>query len=83
MAQSDALYESLTAEENPTFFGEMKGMAKQQLQAEIAKVAQVVDLTNTLSKRVGEYSRGMKRRLSLAIALLNTNHILKMTCKIG
>ncbi|KRL81762.1 ABC transporter related [Ligilactobacillus equi DSM 15833 = JCM 10991] len=70
MAQSDALYENLSAQENLMFFGKMRGIKTAALQAEIEYVAQVVDLTNHLSKRVSGYSGGMKRRLSLAIAML-------------
>lgn len=70
MAQTDALYESLTGRENLTFFGRMKLISSTQLKAEITHVSQVVDLTDDLDKRVAGYSGGMKRRLSLAIALL-------------
>ncbi len=70
MAQSDALYEALSGQENLVFFAELKGLSKQDLAAEIAHVAQVVDLTEHLDKPVSGYSGGMKRRLSLAIALL-------------
>lgn len=72
MAQNDALYEALTGQENLAFFGTMKGVSKAELSAEIAHVAQVVDLTVDLKRRVSGYSGGMKRRLSLAIALLGT-----------
>lgn len=48
----------------------MKDVAKKELQKEIEYVAEVVDLTNYLDKKVSGYSGGMKRRLSLAIALL-------------
>lgn len=70
MAQSDALYESLSGQENLEFFGQMKGVTGKRLQQEIAHVSAVVDLTNDLDQRVKDYSGGMKRRLSLAIALL-------------
>lgn len=72
MAQNDALYEALTGQENLAFFGVMKGVRKNELSAEIAHVAEVVDLTADLKRRVSGYSGGMKRRLSLAIALLGT-----------
>lgn len=66
MAQSDAFYESMTARENLRFFGYMKDVAKKELPKEIEYVAEVVDLTNYLDKKVLGYSGGMKRRLSLA-----------------
>ncbi|TYC49035.1 ABC transporter ATP-binding protein [Weissella muntiaci] len=70
MAQSDALYEQLTAKENLIFFGQMKGLKKQELNAEVTRVAEVVKLTDDLNNKVEGFSGGMKRRLSLALALL-------------
>ena len=76
MAQSDALYEALSGQENLEFFGQLKGLSKRDLTAEIAHVAQVVDLTEHLNKTVSGYSGGMKRRLSLAVALLGNPQLL-------
>ena len=76
MAQSDALYEALSGQENLEFFGQLKGLSKRDLTVEIAHVAQVVDLTEHLNKTVSGYSGGMKRRLSLAIALLGNPQLL-------
>lgn len=76
MAQDDALYDALSGAENLRFFGRMKGVAKAQISEQIAHVAAVVDLTADLSKRVAGYSGGMKRRLSLAIALLGDPELL-------
>lgn len=76
MAQSDALYETLSGQENLEFFSEMKGITGQQLHQEITHVSNVVDLTDDLQQRVQNYSGGMKRRLSLAIALLGQPELL-------
>lgn len=76
MAQSDALYEDMTARENLQFFGKMKGLTKHHLTDQIDYVAHVVDLTNDLDKFVSGFSGGMKRRLSLAIALLGNPRLL-------
>lgn len=76
MAQSDALYEQLTGRENLQFYADMKELTKTTAEQQIKHVTQVVDLTKALDKRVSGYSGGMKRRLSLAIALLGFNQIL-------
>lgn len=76
MAQSDALYETLTAKENLAFFAQLKGVERHQLTAECQRVAKVVDLSNDLTKRVSGFSGGMKRRLSLGIALLGQPQLL-------
>lgn len=76
MAQSDALYDVLTGLENLEFYGQMKGIAKKDLTLQIHHVARVVDLQDHLDKFVSGYSGGMKRRLSLAIALLGNPDLL-------
>ncbi|ERK56471.1 ABC transporter, ATP-binding protein [Gemella bergeri ATCC 700627] len=76
MAQSNALYELLTGYENLKFFGSLKGLTKKELSKDIKKVSAVVDLTAHLKKNVSTYSGGMKRRLSLAIALLGSPKLL-------
>ncbi|WP_081503773.1 ABC transporter ATP-binding protein [Paenisporosarcina sp. TG-14] len=76
MAQSDALYEDLTGYENLSFFASMFLMNKAERNERIAYVTQIVQLENALKKKVGKYSGGMKRRLSLAIALIQNPQIL-------
>ncbi|MFC4409071.1 ABC transporter ATP-binding protein [Chungangia koreensis] len=75
MAQSDALYEDLTAMENLQFFSSLYGLKKSQKQR-IEEVSKIVNLSEDLRKLVSNYSGGMKRRLSLAIALLHDPDIL-------
>lgn len=76
MAQSDSLYSSLSARENLIFFAKMREVKKEDLTSEIDRVSQVVDLKNQLDKKVDNFSGGMKRRLSLAIALLGNPQLL-------
>jgi ABC-2 type transport system ATP-binding protein len=76
MAQSDALYMELTAEENLKFFASLFQMKKAEQQARIAYAAKLVNLSEVLNKRVSTYSGGMKRRLSLAIALVQNPRVL-------
>ena len=76
MAQSDALYETLTAKENLEFFAKIYGLNKSQTAKRINYVLSTVNLTKDMNKLVREYSGGMKRRLSLAIALLANPKIL-------
>ncbi|WAE41862.1 ABC transporter ATP-binding protein [Staphylococcus pasteuri] len=70
MGQTDALYESLSAKENLTFFGHLAELKGEQLKQSIGKNLQLVNLENSLTKTVNTFSGGMKRRLSLAITLL-------------
>ncbi|HTG68124.1 MAG TPA: ABC transporter ATP-binding protein [Candidatus Udaeobacter sp.] len=76
MAQSDALYNELTGKQNLAFFGAMFGLKGAVLQARIQAVSKLVALTDHLNKQAAAYSGGMKRRLSLAIALLHEPQLL-------
>lgn len=76
MSQSDALYMTLSAEENLQFFGTIYGMGRAELKARITEVMELVNLTQDLKKTVQAYSGGMKRRLSLALALLHSPPVL-------
>lgn len=76
MAQADALYNDLTGQENLAFFASLYKLNKDTQKKRIAYAANLVDLTPHLSKKVQNYSGGMKRRLSLAIALIHDPQIL-------
>lgn len=76
MAQSDALYTDLTGKENLEFFASLFKMSKKEKQERIEYVASLVQLTESLCKKVEAYSGGMKRRLSLAISLVHNPKLL-------
>lgn len=76
MAQSDALYTELTGLENLRFFAALYKLNKKEQNKRIAYTTDLVDLTNELKKKVSNYSGGMKRRLSLAIALIQNPEVI-------
>lgn len=76
MAQADALYGELTASENLQFFGAMFGLSGDRLSGRIAASLSTVGLTADAGKLVSHFSGGMKRRLSLAVALLHEPELL-------
>ncbi|MBB6672714.1 ABC transporter ATP-binding protein [Cohnella nanjingensis] len=76
LAQSDALYGELTAKENLQFFASLFGLSGTRRDERIRAAMGVVDLLEHLNKPVNAYSGGMKRRLSLAIALLHEPELL-------
>lgn len=71
MPQADALYPDLTARENLAFFGSIFGLDGRGLQPRIDEVLALVDLSGDGGRLVEHFSGGMRRRLSLAIALLH------------
>lgn len=76
MAQADALYNNLTAEENLQFFAALYEIPRSQQKQRINQVMELVNLSDHLKKQVKQYSGGMKRRLSLAIALIHQPPVL-------
>jgi len=77
MPQSDALYDDLTAEQNLRFFGSLYQMSSKAMDEAIPKALAAVSLENQIGRKtVAAFSGGMKRRLSLAVALLHSPRLL-------
>jgi ABC-2 type transport system ATP-binding protein len=74
--QNLAIYPMLSAYENLEYFGGLQGLNAKALQARIDYCTEVASLQSFLFKRVSQFSGGMKRRLNLAIGLLNQPRIL-------
>jgi ABC-2 type transport system ATP-binding protein len=76
MGQSDALYTELTALENLFFFAQLYGITGKRLKERAQEVLELVGLTSDAKKTVANFSGGMKRRLSLAAALIHEPNLL-------
>lgn len=74
--QSFAFYPNLTAYENLEFFGSLYGLKGKNLKNQIDRVLELTSLSDEASSRARKYSGGYKRRLNLAIGLLNNPSIL-------
>lgn len=72
MIESPSIYGHLTAKENLQILQKIYQCPKTR----IAEVLQLVSLANTGSKKAGNFSLGMKQRLAIAIALLNSPKLL-------
>ena len=66
------LYERLTGRENLRFFADLYGVSP----ARVDDLLKLVDLTSAADRKVKTYSSGMKQRLLVARALVNTPRIL-------
>jgi ABC-2 type transport system ATP-binding protein len=65
------LYKFLDAEETLRFFGSLFGLPPAVITARSAELIDLVGLGHARKRRLGEYSKGMARRLGLAQALIN------------
>lgn len=74
--QTLALYTSLTARDNLSFFGGLYGLRGNRLRRRIEGALRVAGLTDRAGDIVDTFSGGMKRRLNLAVALVHKPSIL-------
>jgi len=73
MAHPSLLYDEMSGMENLAYFAQLYGIADG---SRCAEVIRSVGLDPTLTRPVGQYSQGMRQRMSLARALLNDPKIL-------
>merc|ERR1711920_257812 len=69
--QEDPLWEGISGRKHLLFYGKLKGVPASQLDAKISAMFYRLGFSkDDLTKLAGQYSGGMKRKLSLAIALI-------------
>lgn len=76
MPQDTALYEDVTAAENLRFFGTLNGLRAPELADAIDDMLAFTRLDPDRNRLVGAFSGGMKRRLSLGVAMLHRPDLL-------
>jgi lipooligosaccharide transport system ATP-binding protein len=76
VSQFDTLDPDFTCAENLMVFGRYFGMKKTDIQKRIPKLLDFAALSHKANAKPGELSGGMKRRLSLARALINDPDVL-------
>ena len=67
----------LSAKEHLVLFGTIKGIMVDSLGAEADKRIEEVRLTDSIHKCAGAFSGGMKRRLSVAVALTGNPDVVR------
>lgn len=65
-----ALFDRLTGPETLGFIGQAHGLEKTLIRERAGELLEVMDLTGASNKLVADYSHGMRKKLSLACALL-------------
>jgi len=73
MAHAPLLYDELSGMENLRFFARLYGI---ESDAPLAEAIRRVGLDPGLTRRVGQYSQGMRQRLSLARAIFHSPQLL-------
>ncbi len=75
-AQVPSFYEKLTVVENLKYFGDLYGLSKESLNANIKTLLAMVNLENSSNQLGKNLSGGMERRLDIACALIHNPAVL-------
>ncbi|MBI4861565.1 MAG: ABC transporter ATP-binding protein [Candidatus Riflebacteria bacterium] len=71
LPENPSYYEFLTGEELLLFAADLFGLAGEKSRTRIRYLLERVGLANDGSRRIGQYSKGMRQRIGLAQALIN------------
>ena len=71
LPEESYLYKYLTAEETLDFFGSLFDLSKEERERRIEQLLDMVGMSHARRRRVGEFSKGMARRIGLAQAMIN------------
>lgn len=74
--QDAAVYDGLTGAENLALFGRLSGLTRSALAEGVESALEAAELTSMRDVRAAAYSGGMRRRLSLACALVHAPSVL-------
>lgn len=74
--QDFSFYQELTPVQNLEFFGAWSGMKTAEIKKRIDYLLEVLALTDVRNKQVEKFSGGMKRRVNLAIGVINNPRVL-------
>ena len=74
LCDSRGLYPRLTAREHVRYFGRLHGLRGAELEAEIGRVADLLDMREFIDRRAKGFSRGQVMKVALARALVHRPH---------
>ena len=74
--QDFSFYEELSPAENMEFFGAWYGLKKPDIKQKTDELLEIMGLTDVRNKPVKQFSGGMKRRVNLAIGVMNQPKVL-------
>jgi ABC-2 type transport system ATP-binding protein len=76
LTENPVFYNYMNAYEYLSFLGEVSGYKHDKIKNRIDELLELVKLKDAAKRKVGGYSRGMKQRLGVAIAMFNHPEIL-------
>ncbi len=76
LPEESYLYKYLTAEESLHFYGRLFGLPSAEIKKRTTELLEMVGLTHIQKRMVGEFSKGMARRIGVAQSLINNPELL-------
>lgn len=76
LTEAPGLYTRMTGREYLDFFGRIRGMPSGERQARISELSTRFKVTFALDRRLSEYSKGMRQKISLVRTLLHNPPVL-------
>jgi len=71
-----ALYENLTAREYLEMIGNLHHLNKERIESQIERLAEYLDLSSAIDRRMTGYSKGMKQKILLISAMMHNPNLI-------
>uniref|UniRef100_A0A8C7YEB2 ATP-binding cassette, sub-family A (ABC1), member 3b n=1 Tax=Oryzias sinensis TaxID=183150 RepID=A0A8C7YEB2_9TELE len=76
--QHDVLFDNLTVREHLLFYAQLKGYSKDKIPDEVDRIIRILNLEDKRRARSKTLSGGMKRKLSIGIALIGDSKVVML-----
>uniref|UniRef100_A0A3Q3GMJ2 ATP-binding cassette, sub-family A (ABC1), member 3b n=1 Tax=Labrus bergylta TaxID=56723 RepID=A0A3Q3GMJ2_9LABR len=76
--QHDVLFDNLTVREHLLFYAQLKGYSKEKIPDEVDRIIRILKLENKRKARSKTLSGGMRRKLSIGIALIGDSKVVML-----
>ena len=71
LSEARGLYGRLTARENVAYFGALRGLTREAIDASLARISEWLDMAPLLDRRIDGFSTGERMKVSIARALVH------------
>ena len=76
LIEQPEFYSYLTGYEILEFTSKIKGLTKGEFQSEVKRLGELTEINGFINRKTGDYSRGMKQRLALSVAMIGNPEII-------
>ncbi|KAL7377816.1 hypothetical protein ABVT39_004728 [Epinephelus coioides] len=76
--QHDVLFDNLTVREHLLFYAQLKGFSREKIPDEVDRIIRILNLEDKRQARSKTLSGGMKRKLSIGIALIGDSKVVML-----